>query len=229
MAEFAPGIFERTREKIRGPQEVKFGNGLRMVASIHSPKPSIRLYRNRELLEDLRSFAPAGTIIKVDPKGRWAADIGGHTSKPVLTMGKFNGVDAVLDFLHECGHLQDPVSTDLALTAENQYTQQFFKEKSNNKNPERFRALHTRNEAKLKSERNAWAFAIRIARQLDQRYKRYGSDIIKRMGGVDEVLKYVNGYVGRYEQQTITELEYLGFDVYSKTQMEELLLAKMNQ
>lgn len=48
------------------------------------------------------------------------------------------------------------------------------------------------------------------------------------MGGIDGVLKYVNGFLGMYEQQTITELEYLGFEVYSKSEVEELL-TKMNQ
>lgn len=226
MAESTPSIFERARERIRGPKEVKFSNGLRLIASIHNADPSIRLYRNKELLEDLKSYAPAETVIKVDPKGRWAAEIGSSSSKPILTIGKFKGVDAILDFLHECGHLQDPVSTDLALTARNQYAQKFFRESSDNIDPARFAALHERDQAVQKSERNAWAFAIRITRQLDQKY---GLDIIKRIGGIDGIFKYVNSYLGRYEQQTITELEYLGFEVYSKAQMEETLRDWMKQ
>ena len=221
MSEGISGTFEKTRERIVGPREVKFANGLKMVAHIKGAEPNITLQRDNNILLDLKSFAPNGTVVKFDPKGRWAADSGTASQPPVLVMGRFKEVDAILDFLHECGHLHDKASTDLAWTTKRQYAQRYFGKNATDtdKSPKRFQALHDRHIATVGAERNAWAFALKNARKLE---RQFGINIFKQMGSVEDVLRYVNSYVGNYERMTMTELEYLGFEVYSKKQLVEL-------
>lgn len=227
MDESTPGILERARERIHRSQEVKFHNGIRMVASTHGDKPTIRLLRDKKIVEDLRSYLPDETVVKIHPEGKWKADIERATSKPLLLMGKINGVYAIADFLHEGGHLLFPELTDIALTAESRYASLLYRQHTSKKKiPELSQAFDQSHEEKLRAERSAWAFALRVIRQIDQKH---GIDIINRMGGIDGVLKYVNCFLGQYEQQALTDLKDLGSEVYSKTQMEELLLAKMNQ
>lgn len=220
MAEGIGGLLERSRERLLGPRVVKFSNGLRMTASISGSEPKVTLQRGSQVLVDLKSFAPEGTIVKFDPKGKWGAIPQDATNRPVLIMGKFESVEAILDYLHECGHLQDPASTDLALTLERRYYESFFNKDPNNHSYERFKVLSERNEAVVHSERDAWAFSLKNIRQLEQQF---GIDIISKLGGVKNVFNYVNSYVQKYEQHTMTELEYLGIQIYSKKEIEKLV------
>ena len=220
MFEGNGSFIERTREKMLGPREIRFSNGSRMLASI-IPEPTVTLQSAKGMHLDLKSFAPEGTVIQVDPKGRWGASGGTVTYPPLITMGKFKGVDAILDFLHECGHLQDPVSESNARHAEQYYMENFFAKDANDHSSERMKALLERNSAVIQAERNAWAYSLKNTRKLEQQF---GINIIEQMGGVSGVVDYVNVYLDNYEQRTIeTELEYLGLPTYTRHFVEETL------
>lgn len=218
MWEGSSSLIESTRERIFGPRKVTFNNGLRMEVSVNGPEPSVVLRSNKEVLLDFRSFAPPNTVIKFDPKGKWGVYPGDVYNSPVLQIGKFKGADAILDFLHECGHLQDAVLTDLALTADKRYTENYFR-KSPSRNPERLKFLKESKELVLRSERNAWAFGLKNTRQLE---RQFGINIITQIGGIDGVRRYINSAFRSYERTFVSELEYLGFEIYSKKEMEEI-------
>ena len=214
------GRYERTREGVVGPREVTFTNGLKMVGRINGEEPSVTLQRGNNILLDLKSFAPDGTVLKFDPKGKWEARPGTSSKPPVLTMGRFKGAGAILDFLHECSHLQDKASVDIASTATREYAQFYIGKDAADKTAERFQSLRRRHIATVGAERGAWALALKNARKLEQQY---GINIFKQMGGVKGVLRHVNFCVENSESITMTELEYLGYEVYSRKQLVELL------
>jgi len=150
-----------------------------------------------------------------------AAKLGNEEHPPEIIIGKFKGVDAIVDFLHECGHLQDATSTRTAISAENYYVENFFNKDANDHSPERMKALSERSTAVIQSERNAWAYALRNTRKLEQQF---GINIIEQMGGVSDVVKYVNSFLDKYEKSTIaTELEYLGFPIYTPQDAEKIM------
>lgn len=162
MSEGSSNLIESTRERLFGPRRVIFSNGLRMEASVNGPEPSVVLCSNKGILLDLKFFAPENTLVRFDPKGKWGAYPRDVRRAPILQMGKFKGADAILDFLHECGHLQDPVLTDLAVTADSKYKENYFR-KSPSLDPERLKSLKESKRLVLCSERDAWDFALNNA------------------------------------------------------------------
>ncbi len=211
---------ERGREKLLGPRVVNFNNGMQLVIKINVPQPSITLQKDSKMLLDLRTFAPEGTHIRYNPGGKWGAMLGNETQSPSILIGKFKGVDSALDFLHECGHLHNETLTDLALTAERRYSEQYFGKVPSDHSKERIQALKQRHEAVMYSERNAWAFSLRTVRNLE---REFGVNILEQMHGNDGLLSYINNYLREYESQTMTELEYLDLPVVTFDQMRDML------
>jgi len=209
MNERVSRLFEQTRERVLGPRTVNFGKGMELVVVINQDEPSVILQETGTPVLDFRSFAPEGTRLVFSPSDKWGADPRiGSNNPPRLSIGKFKGPQAVLDFLHECGHLHDAASVDLAKTAEDRYAQQYFGKSPNDVSPERLEALSIRHQMIQYAERNAWEYSLSRVRELDERF---GLDIIGKMGGEYGVVSYINFFLRNYEQHTKTELEYLGF------------------
>lgn len=208
-------------EKIFGPRDVVFSNGMRMTTVLGN-EPTIQLKDKGSVVFDLHIFAPEGTVIKYNPKKEWHAVTTDKIFKkpPELSMGRINGVASILDFLHECGHLVNEDKSNEEASSAYEYNVNFMRKPMTELSKERLFALRKRHEDTQISERIAWAYALRSVRRLE---KDFGIDIVNKMGGVSKVIDYVNGLVARYEDHTKTELEYLGHERLSRKMMLDIL------
>lgn len=209
------------RERIFGPKDVVFSNGMRMT-TILGNEPTILLKDKGSVVLNLHSFAREGTVIKYNPQKEWHAVTTDKIFKkpPAISMGRINGVASILDFLHECGHLVNEDKSNEEASSAYEYNVNFMRKPMTELSKERLFALRKRHEDTQASERTAWAFALRSVRKLEEDL---GVDIINKMGGVDKVIDYVNGLVARYEDHTKTELEYLGYEFLTRKMMLNIL------
>lgn len=205
----------KPKEQLPGPREIDFENGIKLSVFIEdiSKEPRFKLTKDGIEVHDLRSDAPKGTKIKLNPENKWEADSGSMT----IYVGRYKDVDGILSFLHEAGHLHDEVSADLVFTAKRRHAEEMIEDKRNSYPGKRLSAMNEEKKIVISAERNAWAFALKKARQLE---KEFNISILKRMGKADDVVQYVNSFLNTYEQSYLDEL--YNIDIFTKAEMEKL-------
>ncbi|MFH0892114.1 MAG: hypothetical protein V1867_05030 [Candidatus Falkowbacteria bacterium] len=201
---------EKAREKIIGPRRIEFVNGKSLVVSVTGDEPEIKLMEGDREVLDLKTLAPEGTKLEFSEKNKWGAIEG------KICIGKFTGIDCLLAYLHEAGHLHNG-DMKMVRAAEAGYLLEKIKDKQWRYPTERLRALKEEKTVVMASERNAWAYALRQARKLE---KGEGIDIFERFGGVKGVFSFVNKYLESYEERYMNELYHC--DIFTKEDMEEL-------
>lgn len=219
-------ILKKEKEQVFQDYELEFENGIKFVAQAKEEKLEFKLQRNGKVLFDLKSFAPLGTEFKFSPKDEWENWImickefpqNGkcfEETRMIVMVGKFYGIENLLDLLHEIGHLNYKELIDLAWTARLRYADEVMKDKLRAYPLSRLIAMKEEREQVLYSERQAWAFALRKVRELE---RRFGIDIFKRIGKAEDVKRYVDICLNKYEQGYLNELYNLY--IYTKEQME---------
>jgi hypothetical protein len=203
---------EKLRERIAGPREIMFEKGKKLIVSIVGEEAQIKLMDGENEILDLRSLAPEGTKFVFSPKDKWGAEAGNK----ILYFGRFKGADCLLSFLHELGHLEDELGEKLI----NQAKREYWREKKSDTNhayPIQMQvAIYEEMKEVMRSERSAWAFALRKARELE---RRYDIVIFKQIGKTEDVVNFVNGFLKTYEDGYVSELYDL--DIYTKEGMME--------
>jgi hypothetical protein len=221
---------EKIRELLMGPRVIEFDNGIVLETSVTKDgKPNLKLKKDGQVIEDLNAMVPRDVELVFDPSGKWRVE--GEIGKGFkLYIGKFKDVDAILSFLHELGHLQN--RQDLEIISKFRYISS--KERSldvlNEYPKSRLRALADEKKWVIKSERDAWAFALKQARQLE---KKHGIRIFERLKGEKnapnwkKASDWINSFLGKYEENFLDELYDL--DIYTKEEMEEFFESLTNQ
>ena len=223
-------MFENTRieigsksEKLNEYKEFEFENGIKLIFRILDDKPSMRFIdKDGKDLVDLIELAPPGTIFQLDPDNKWSALVT-HNEEEAheIRLGEFNNVsEAILFFLHEAGHLDGSKSTIMASKTVQEYSNEISRDKDNVYPQKRLIAMARAKDAELKSERSAWAFALKKTRELE---KRLGIKIFDKIGGsggtAEKAKNFANSCWGTYEKSYIDELDDL--HIYTKKDMEK--------
>lgn len=208
---------EKAREKMLGPRTIEFENGIRLEVEMDGNEPTIRLMQKGRELLDLKSFVPEGTEIRYNPKELWQADIDEKTQAKKIEVGKFKGVDCLLSFFHEVGHIHDAVSVGIIrdLSAKSYYEK--MNDKDNSYPKERLRALKEEREEVVRAERSAWAYSLRTVRKIE---REYGIKVLEKMGKAEDVKNFINGYLNSYEETYLKELRDI--DIYTTEDMKKL-------
>lgn len=210
---------EKLREKFVGPREICFENGVSFVAQITEEEPRLILNKDGREEFDFKNFAPPETKLIFDMAKPWEAAPKTENAPPEIVVGRFTGVDGILAFLHEAGHLADESAFDSVLSAKQKHMQEIIQDNSNEYNSSRLLAMKHEREAVILAERNAWAFALKKARLLE---RTYGISILKKLGGNEKIFKFINRFLNTYEQGYLDEL--YNIDIFSKEQMENFFI-----
>ncbi len=204
---------EKTREKIIGPREIEFENGVKFVTKISDDVPELKFIKNNEDVLDLISLAPKDTKVVFDIANKWQAKV----KLKEINVGEFKDVDYILSFLHEAGHLHNVGDSEIASDVMRKYAKESFEDKNNAYPKSRLIAMEEERKAVIKSERNAWAYALRQARKIERELE---INIFEKIGKAEDIRKYVNKFLETYEQGYVDVLYDLY--IYNKKQMEEL-------
>jgi hypothetical protein len=204
---------EKTREKIIGPREVIFENGIKFVTRINEDNPALEFLKNGKEIFDLTSTAPPDTKILLSDSGEWEASIVNQEIK----IGYFKGVDYILSFLHEAGHLHNIADSEIAGDAKIKHAREVFRDKDNGYPNSRLLALKNEREAVMVSERSAWAFALKQARRIE---KELNIKILSKIGDIKDIREYSRKYLKTYKKDYMDQLYDL--DIHSDEQMHTL-------
>lgn len=208
---------KKTKEKRSEYHEIEFEHGIRLIFRILENQPSLRFIdENGKDLLDLIELAPIETRLRLYTK--WGANM--EENIPTISVGEFNGIEALFEFLHESGHLHNWTDTESYNTAQKRHDEE-KKRDSNNANPNsRLKAMKSERVALLKTEQNAWAFAIKKIVELEGRFDIH---IFNRIGGVGKTNERVTDYINKHLDMTnkpyLDELYEL--DIFSREQMEK--------
>ena len=209
-------------EKFNEYKEFDFENGVKLIFRVLNDEPSLRFIdKDGKDLIDLMEFAKAGTTFELHPEDKWEAKGDNKDGNYRIFLGKFNNApEAILSFLHEAGHLNDFKTSYSAWEAVQKYSREVSEDKDNAYPRKRLLAMARAKEAQMKSERNAWAFAINKARDIE---RRLGISIFDKIGGEDNIAqkakRFVDTYLGTYEKKYLDQLDSL--DIYTKEEMEK--------
>jgi len=211
-------------ETLSDYREFEFENGVRLISRILKDEPSFRFIdKDGNDLVDLASFVPAGTRLEINRRkgeeGKWGAD--SDDEGPVLLVGDYSdGSEALVSFLHEAGHLQNIVDFEIRSQAKRKHFLEAKKDIVNAYPNSRLLAMKEEKDIVMKSERDAWAFALRKVREIE---KKFNISIFERLGSrgaaYERARNFTNEYLGTYERGYLEELESL--DIFGEKQMEE--------
>ena len=212
------GKIEKAREKFLGPRRIDLGNGIVFESRLGGKSPEIVLKKGNEILLDFSTLSPPGTKLVFSENMKWRAVPG---KKPEIKIGRFKDAGAILSFLHESGHLQKPDDADISETARRAVIRETKNDKENAYPWPRLKALKEERTIFLRIERDAWAHALRKARELEGEY---GIDIFGRLpgnkGNLENAKDFINKCLDTYEQVYLDELR--DSDIFSKVEMEKL-------
>jgi len=79
------------------------------------------------------------------------------------------------------------------------------------------RALKEEREEVVRAERSAWAYSLRTVRKIE---REYGIKVLEKMGKVEDVKNFINGYLNSYEETYLKELRDI--DIYTTEDMKKL-------
>jgi len=206
----------KLREEFDKGREIHFENGFSLATNI-TEKPGLVLMKDGREEFDFKNFVPPETELIFDVTRPWKAYHKTENEPPKIIVGRFIYVDGLLSFLHEAGHLNNELSSNAAFFAEQKHKQEIKKDKENEYKISRLLAMKHERETIILNERNAWAFALKKARWLEQTY---GISILKKIGDKKKVFEFVNGFLNTYEQGYLDEL--YNIDIFTKEQMEQL-------
>ena len=205
-------------------RSVEIEKGVEFEVSIANEGSKITLKKGSEELVDFKQFTPSGTKFIFNPKGQWGAWIGGE--QPKMEIGKFKGAGTILGFLHEAGHLHNAQDADILRSVHERYKREKKKDKKNSYTPERLKALAEERRRVIRSERDAWAFALRKTREIE---RRFGIKIFDNLPEVavatkknrprtEGIYRFVDKFLTNYELGFAGELDLE--DVYTKEEVE---------
>jgi hypothetical protein len=119
--------------------------------------------------------------------------------------------------LHELGHIYDELGEEKVNKAKREYWNEKKKDTKNSYPIQVQVAIYEEMKEVMRSERSAWAFALRKARELE---RKYGINIFNQIGKTDDIVSFVNGFLKTYEDSYVGQL--YDMDIYSKKGMMEL-------
>ncbi len=205
---------EKAREVILGPREIYFENGIKLVTRVGSDEPSLKFIKGDDKIFDLTKLAPEGTKIIFDPKNEWEAS----AKTKEIKIGKFTGVDCILTFLHEVGHINKPEDEDITNSAKSHYNHIVYN-KGSNSDFSSDELLKNASKEIIQGERNAWAYSLRQTRTLE---RELGIDIMGKMGNVKQIKEFVDSFLSVYKNRYPEKISDL--DIFSEEEIESFLI-----
>ena len=143
-----------------------------------------------------------------------------HDKIPHVYFGKFENQNSLLDFLHEAGHLR---AYDIVIESAKakRATDRERKYDSGNAIPKSLlKALKVEIGLVIKSERDAWAFALKEAREIE---KRLGINLVSKHENeriVESAKEHVRKNLGAYEKYFLSEQTFHEAKIKTMRQLE---------
>jgi len=211
------------KEKILGPQKIPFENGI-VFSITNSPKgPELKFFKEGKEVFDLASFVPENVEIEQNEKKKWSYEYGDKDNKNKIYIGKYKGVDFFLSFLHEAGHANDQLETELFGDFLTKFYQKLMQHGSLFKYNPKFSHLYEEERQKRKRlERRAWAFTLWSIRKIE---RELGIKILKKMGTVEDVKNFINNFLSTLEETNKKDEEKGTSSLFKKNDLEKITKA----
>lgn len=208
---------EKVRERIMGPRRIEFENGIDLVVRLSTKEPELKFMQNGKTVLDLRSMIPPDVKLAFDKNGQWNVQSDFKGGDVTLNIGSFKGPDFLLSYFHEAGHIYDPAGSEIAGDFRGNSEIERIKDMKNSFPPSRRKAIKESRDMIIRTERDAWAYSLRMVRKLE---KDLGIKIFRKFGSTENVRQYINKCLDTHEQYYLNELR--DCDVFSKEEMQEL-------
>ena len=167
-------FFTKIREKIFGPRKFNLGNNVELVVSIlGNPEIFFADKRTGEKLLDTASFLDYKCVFfEFNKEVEWGAFFYFLTAVPEkITIGNINThpILILLYLLHEIGHTNNRVDTEISTFMVRRHVLSILEiEKTREIKESNIRVLADAWYAEILSERNAWAYALRMMRKIEK-------------------------------------------------------------
>ena len=217
------GKAEKPGELIE-PSVLELENGIVFEKILKDGTIEVKLSKNGEEVFDFLDFAPPGTTLKIHTKKRWGAEINPY----IIYVGKGGAIESILSFLHEAGHLKNSQDVEIASRLKQTVYEEEKKDKNQDLPKSRLRAIAEARKFIIRIEKDAWAVALRKARELE---KKFNINIFDRLPETEEekqsgttviykrVRAFINNHLNDYEDAFLAPL----YDVdITKEEMEQL-------
>lgn len=194
-------VFCRIKENYIEHGIVEFEDGIKLISRFKGEHVGVKLYKNDIELMDLRDFVSTYVQLRL---GKWGTSFD-KLSEPVIFMMPIQNCEDVLSFLHEVGHACDPEISDLCFSLRSKrFNMELGRMKYINF-PEYVDALWEEYQVTMRSEREAWAFALRTARHLE---RKYNIIILKSIGTVCDIRNMLKKHIMLYEASFVSAFLY---------------------
>jgi len=161
---------------------------------------------------DLARLVKGSIQFAYSSNDEWMATVD-EVGKSSIQFGKFTEIRDILSLLHEIGHVNNVIDTQLALDAQQKYSQKKYSAGIHSEKMERVRLLYEAHDLTKISERNAWAFALRSIRSIE---KRMNVTLQEDLGSSAEIRQYIERHLHQYEESAQEEMSVLSEESIQK-------------